>query len=90
MSFWQTRGATWWDWVEGFAVFLAGIVAHAGASLIRGVYAGGQKSKQFETFGDDLKEIKKKVDRIPKLESDVRAVRQALLDNGIKIANGEH
>lgn len=75
-----------WNWIQGAAVFLAGIVAHAGAMLWR----GGKKENQFEVFGRDLQEIKSKVEKIPRLESDIRQMKQALFDHNIIIRNGEH
>ena len=80
---------TWkdaWEWLKFLAAVLGGMLIHVGVMIFR----GGEKSHQLQVFGEDIREIKAKVDQIPKLESDMRAIRQALFDNGIKIANGGH
>jgi hypothetical protein len=84
---------TWkdvWEWAKFAAAVLGGMLIHAGTVIWRGGEKVGATAKQIQVFGEQIAKIETKVEDIPNIRSDLRAIKQALFDNGIEIRNGGH
>lgn len=88
---------TWKDaaeYLRGLIILIIGMILQAGLMIWRGGRVVGSKEEQFKVFGEELRSIKDELwetrEERAKITSDMRAIRQALYDNGIKISNGGH